>query len=54
MLHHIPSIIGFITCVGISYFISVVNLSRPHLALAILALVVAYVATVIWYIRTTK
>jgi hypothetical protein len=54
LLIHIPSIIGFATFWAICYVMSVLNLTRMQLFLAISALVIVYCASAFWYIRTNQ
>jgi len=51
---HIPSVVGFAAFWGICYVMSVSNLTRLQLFLAIGTLIVVYCATAYWYIRTNE
>ena len=51
---HIPSIVGFAAFWGICYVMSVSNLTRLQLFLAIGTLILVYSATAYWYIRTNQ
>ena len=50
---HIPSLIGVAVVFGLCYLLAYVALSGTQMFLAIVALVVAYAATVTWHLRTT-
>ena len=50
---HVPSLIGVAVVFGLCYLLAYVTLSATQMFLAIVALVVAYAATVIWHLRTT-
>jgi hypothetical protein len=50
---HVPSIIGAAILFGICYILAYVPLSDAQMFFAVVALVLVYSATVIWYLRTT-
>jgi hypothetical protein len=51
---HIPSVIGTAILFGICYVLAYVPLTSIQMFIAIVALIVVYSSTVIWYIRTTR
>jgi len=52
-MSHIPSVLGAATLFGICYVLAYVPLTGLQMFIAIVALILVYSATVIWYLRTT-
>ena len=50
---HVPSAIGTTILFGICYVLAYVPLTNLQIFIAIVALILVYSATVIWYLRTT-
>jgi hypothetical protein len=51
---HIPTVVGVVVFFGICYAMSVLTLTGLQTFIAIVALVVVYSATIVWYIRTNQ
>ena len=52
-MNHIPSVIGAAVLFGICYILAYVPLTGVQMFIAIVALILVYSATVIWYLKKT-
>ena len=52
-MNHIPSVIGAAILFGICYILAYLPLTGAQMFIAIVALILVYSATVVWYLKKT-